>query len=348
MPEPVAPASPTQSAPTAPAAPVQAEPVQRASDIDIEKLSPGSPEYQDWRMGKLPKSEKTSAVKEGESATPEVQETTDTADSVTATAPTSRKPNLKTPADSENRFNEILEERGRLKQQLETLQEQLRKVSEPAKPASEPAEPIEVPAPRIDDLTDNGEPRFKTIAEWQDAVRAFDREQILKEVESRQAKTQEEQRRARVDKTINDGWKTRVAEAAKKYSDYDAVALNKDLKIPSGSLLENFLLDSEHGAHVLYELGKNPGELERISRIQNPQRQFRALLDIEAKFSAAPAAPAPKKITAVTAIPHEIGGSGTVLPDESEQAAIDAETDPQAVRRYIEAENRRALAKRKR
>lgn len=356
MPEPTAPAvvAPASAEP-APAPVSQPAAAQHAADIDIEKMSPASKEYQDWRMGKLPK---TSAVKQGDSVTPvdpnappaehadpATAKTTDAAGSEPALT---RKPNLKTPEDSEKRFNELLEERGRLKQQKEYLEEQIRQLTETDQPASDPAEADELQAPRLDDLDEQGKPKFQTIADWQDAVRAFDRKQILKEFETRQTKTQEEQRKAHVEQVINDGWKKRVGDAAKKYADYDAVALNPDLKIPAGSLLEAFLLDSEHGAHVLYELGKNPAELTRIAEIKNPQRAFRELLKIESKFSPA-AAPAPKRtITAAPPPPHEIGGSGAVLPDEIEQAAKEAEDDPQAVRRFINADTRRDLAKRKR
>jgi hypothetical protein len=282
-----------------------------------------------------------------DTAAPAPATTTDAAGSEPASP---QKPKQKTSEDSERRFQELLEDRGRLKQKVETMEEQLRQLTAADDPGSQPdSETAEERAPRMDDLDDNGRPLYKTLGEWHDAVRVYDREQILKEVRAEQTKSEETARQTEAQRVLNTGWRQKVAEASKKLPDYEAVALNPNLPIKQGSLVEAFVLDSDHGAHVLYELGKNPEELKRIAAIVNPQRQFRELLKIEAKFStsAPAAAAAPKKVTSAPAPPAEIGGSGSVPPDEREQAAKDSESDPAAVRRFIAADTRKRMARRK-
>jgi hypothetical protein len=82
-------------------------------------------------------------------------------------------------------------------------------------------------------------------------------------------------------------WDARVSEAKTELADFDAVAMNKDL--PVTPTMAEAIKESDLGAKVLYHLGKNPAEAERIAKL-SPLAQVRELGKIEAKLDASGAA----------------------------------------------------------
>lgn len=310
--------------------------------------------YDTWRMsGKLPSSADDSATSDETPAGDTGKETpasdgsgpsTETpaasaADSATA-QPQKRG---KTKEDTARRFEQILTENKTLKQRLEALE---RSVTPPApaasdKPTSQPAAAAK-PEPKIDDVDAQGQPKYKTLADYLAAVRQWDKDQLLTEVETRSTKQQQERARQEQLRIVNEGWNARVEKARTKYADFDDVALNPDLPIKEGSVADAFVLDSEHGAEVLYYLGQNPDVLATLAKL-NPMRQAKALFEIEAKFAKASSAGTPAKtVTSAPRPPHEVGGKGTQSPDEVEHAVKE---DDQAA--YAAAANRRDIARRK-
>jgi hypothetical protein len=118
--------------------------------------------------------------------------------------------------------------------------------------------------------------------------------------------------------------------------DFDTVALNPDLPIKVGTVVDAFILDSPVGTKVLYHFGKNPAELDRINKL-NPIAQARELTKIELKVSgSAASASSARPITQAPRPPHQVSGNGTVNKDAVEEAI-----EQQDVRSYMTEQNSR-------
>lgn len=319
-----------------------AAPVTESQEFTEDfQIPTGGQERHDWQMGKLP------AKKDAKTLEP--KETVDNADSApanpaetaadSAAAPPQKKG--KTQEDSERRWRELSENYGNAQRRIEELERKLS--APPAKsdtPNSQPAKVEAAKEPMLDDKDANGAFKYKDIAAFQKDHDAWLREDIRRELRETSEKTQKDQKLTESKAVIAKVWSEKVGKARQTYPDFDEIALNTTLPIHEGSVTDLFVLDSDHGAEVLYYLGKNPAELTRINAL-NPLRQARELYKIEDKLFSAPAPSAPK-ITRAPAPPHEVSGKGTVPPDETEQALED--DDFQA---YKAAENRKAILKAK-
>lgn len=272
--------------------------------------------------------------KPGDSATPP-------ADTAADSAAAQAQKRGKTKEDSERRYHEITLENRELRERLERIERAQQ--PPPAKdqatpPGSQPAAKAE---PKIDDVDEKtGQPKYKTLAEYMSARETWLEDKLLSRVQADAKKEQQARAQTEQQQIINQGWNAKVEPARKKYADFDAVALNPDLPIKAGSVPDAFVLDSEHGADVLYYLGQHPDVLDAINKT-NPLRQARELFLIEQKF-AKPATTSAKTASRAPAPPHEVSGQGTVPPDETDQALTD--DDFQA---YKASENRKALARAK-
>ena len=261
--------------------------------------------------------------------------------------------------------------RDRVKQ-LEAENEQLKKPNEEKKVEPEvKAEPEKLRArPKSDDQVD-GKPKYKDWSEYEDDLLAWNREKIFAEIDERSArKTQEAQIEA-VNQTIEQSWKERVNKSRELHADYDEVALDDKTGpgrlIQPGSLVDEWIMDSEHGAELLYYFGKNESELRKFENVSSwgktaTERRAavrRALVKLEDKITvvkdstdkekeAKPSEEEPAKKAAdevrVTKTPKpssEVGGRGNSLPDPV--AAAIADGSDAATRRYIEEQNRRDI-----
>lgn len=357
-----------------PTATATAEPVRDARDLDIEKMRPNSQEYRDWRMGrksaKEPSSEDLSATAASTTATEtedEEEETEVTAvkEAPPATAATAAESQAATTSEKKKarqRYHELVDlirakdaEISQLRQPKETHAEK------PAPQAGTVANQ-EITEPGMDDVDPKtGKPAYTTFGEYLKARDTWLEEHILKGSTERIEKAHNERMSQEQARQVTDQFRNRVDKAREKYADYDEIVGAPALHIPANSPMEASCVLSEHGAEMAYMLGQNPAEAERIAKLpafQQAREMF--LLELlaggwdglakDSRFQPRLTSSLKKKtVTAATAIPHEIGGSGQVLPDEVEQAAKDAESDddPQAVRRFIAASNRRDLARRK-
>lgn len=331
-----APAAPAGSAPATPAA-------TENSDLSI----PSGADYDEWRMsGKLPAAKDDSAASD-ENETPNTDDSatsSDTADTAAASAAAATAGKKgKTKEDTERRFQELLADRKRDRERIAELE---RTQTAPPKPATTPApQPAAAaaavePEPKIDDVDAKGEPKYKTLADYLAAARKWDRDQTLAEVDKRTTAKQQETARTEHLRVIHENWQTKVTAARTKYADFEKVAFADDLPIKEGSVTDAFVLDSEHGADVLYHLGQHRDELVALSKL-NPLRQARALFAIEQKF-AKPAATPAKKVTDAPRPPHEVNGGGRTAPDELEQAVKDGDEAA-----YFASANRRDVSRRK-
>jgi hypothetical protein len=129
----------------------------------------------------------------------------------------------------------------------------------------------------------------------------------------------------------------REEEARGKYDDFEQVAYNP--KLPVTETMAQTIQASEIGPDVIYYLGSNPKEAERIARL-NPLLQAREIGKIEAKLASNP--PAKKTTTAPAPIaPVTARTSGTPAYDTTDPRSVKAMSTSE----WIEAERLRQIKK---
>lgn len=230
-----------------------------------------------------------------------------------------------------------------------------RQTSQAAADANQPR-----PEPKIDDVDPKtGKAKYATFNDYLADVRKWDRENILREVQQTTQRTDQQRTQEAAERKVNESMNDKFIKARTKYADFDKVALGNHLTIPKGSVVDMFLVDSDHAGDVAYYLGQHPeicadfyecsGDKQTDGTVspyvnkgtaekpvlQNawrnkitPQRQFRKLMEIEAKFSGAQASAARpassvKPITRAGRPPHQTSGQGSVGKDAVEQAVED-------------------------
>jgi hypothetical protein len=382
---------------------VMTESAPQANQETLESMTPAQREH--WRLTgemqppkkessatpeKLPQKKEASAAASEEL---EEEESSEEPEAAAESEPARTQKRTGTPAPQ--RIKELLAERKRDREQLAEANRRLaaleQRQPEP-RPALERKEVVvaakkELRAePQLDDKDRNGKDKYedfnsyiKDLRKWDDerheAQLAQQREDLLKEFDTRQDKRTKEQEAARTNQVISQEWGKRVNEARKRYDDFDAVALDKMVPIREGSVADAFVLESQYGPDVLYYLATNPDELERLQGRAivgadgaitnfvgglNPIAQARALLEIEQQFSKPskkekkaqqeqleeefeeeeeePVLPA-KKVSAAPPPPRETASRGT--RPLSEEKAAGARGD---VAGYMKAANARELA----
>lgn len=142
------------------------------------------------------------------------------------------------------------------------------------KPADAPQLPPDPkdPEPTADKFTD--------YVEWQ---KSWMKWQIRQEKRQEQAARSAAEKQSAA-KAKADTWQGRVTEAKSEFSDFDSVAMNKDLTVTN--VMAEAITDSDLGPKILYELGKNPAEASRISKL-SPAAQAREIGKLEARLEAA-------------------------------------------------------------
>jgi hypothetical protein len=136
----------------------------------------------------------------------------------------------------------------------------------------------------------------------------------IRQVKRQEAAAAVSAQRAHAAKAQHETFQSRVEAAKAEHADYEAVAFHKDL--PVTVVMGDAIKDSELGASILYELGKNPDEAARIAKL-SPVAQVRELGKIEARLEAAKAAKAdsseepPTKKLAISKAPAPIRPLGS-------------------------------------
>lgn len=101
--------------------------------------------------------------------------------------------------------------------------------------------------------------------------------------------------------------------------------------------------DSEHGDAILGYLGEHPEEIDRLDTLPDPAAVIRAIARLEARITSSTSTqptPAKRGISAAPAPTTSLGRRATAPADESLAAVADGD-----VRRFIDVENRRELAR---
>ena len=154
-------------------------------------------------------------------------------------------------------------------QQIEALIQALNKVGGNANTKQETSQvqekPPEKPAkPKL--------AQFQTYEEYQSAVDAWEDQRdkyyddkLAYELKSRLSKADQEKQEISHRQTVADGWAQQVAKAREEFEDFDEIAFSPE--VPMSNAMMEAITTSEHGAKIAYELGTNPDEADRISRL---------------------------------------------------------------------------------
>lgn len=317
--------------------------------VSVDDLNPRSEEYRKWQStGELPA--KQILPLSDESAPSKPGETTDpVADAKEAESGTAAKPKKDKP--NQDRNWRALESRA------EKAERELAELKAKAAPADE-KKAESSPAPQaFNDLKAPERParpaltEFNTIAEFDVAMDKYDASMSEFQAKSQAYQTAKEhadKRQSEIvefNKKVEERWKGMVTKAEEKYSDFKTIALSDELakQIPPNSPVDEWALQSDVGAEMLYHLGKHPEELQRILALGRPA-QHRELAKLEDKLSEPEEKPAPKAKVVTDALPppRDVGGRFTSAMDE-EEAALKKDD----VGAYMAIANAKELARRR-
>jgi hypothetical protein len=246
------------------------------------------------------------------------------------------------------------------------------RIAKPADADAAEVEEVEVPAkadaksaakatprPKSTDLDANGKAKYADWEAYEDALLEWNTERVMAKVEESQSKREQERTIAAQNTKIEQSWGKRTEEARKLHEDFDDVALDPDgpgKHISRGSVVDQWILESDLGAEILYHFGSNLDDLLRYGKL-SPVAAARELTKLESKLSksseqddSASASGPRKSEVKVTKAPRpasEVGGRGTAAVDDVARALADDPTKSEdAMRRFMAAENRKDIAER--
>lgn len=177
--------------------------------------------------------------------------------------------------------------------------------------------------PREEDFPGNYEAYLDARVEWRTEQKLTERERkAQREAQERSQAEQQEKFRERLDKGFD------------KYPDFEEVALSPSVQV--NHTMAMVIGDSEFAADIMYHLGKNPKEADRIAAL-SPYAAAREIGKIEDKIAAAPA-----QTETVTAAPKPIR---TVSGNGRSQGTSDKETIDEFMRRENEKDRKRFLGR---
>lgn len=202
---------------------------------------------------------------------------------------------------------------------------ELEKGVKPASPAAddkakkEPPpdpEPVEPEMPSEDSYSDYNE-YDKALKQYKVDTKKYIADKVKWDVRqaeaTKAAKAERDASEAKVleeKKATEAVWSKRVADATKRHADWEKVALPKDgdgklVALQSSQLMDGFLLRSDLGAEILYELGKNPALAKEIAEDLDHYRAHKKLIRIEDRIQAeieAASKPLPEKAETAPAL----------------------------------------------
>lgn len=247
--------------------------------------------------------------------------------------------------DANARIRELAAENKRLKDQLATQQQPPQRTDVPPAPSpgqqqQRPQQQQQQPAPPKEPVPPDALNFKGTHAEYEAAMRKYQADLVNFLVEKRladdRAKVERDTQQRRIEQFNNEikaSWADQTTKAKAKYSDFQQVAI--DQKIPINEVMDRLILQSKHGAELLYKLGSNLAEAERISKL-DPLSCFKAMVLLEHGIEGAgaaapaggtaPASPAPKPQGSNAPPPvADLGARNGKPADEMEKALKDGD-----------------------
>ena len=178
-----------------------------------------------------------------------------------------------------------------------------------------------------------------------EALAEYKAKEVLRADREQREKERLEADTKAANQAIEESWKARLETAQAKHADFAEVAFSKDVQI--SPVMDGFILDSDIGPEILYYFGSHVDEANAIAAMP-PYKAARALAKIESGLGE-PSGESPKPKTPVTPITKAAKPATDLratqsAPTDERAAAIEAND----VTRFIEIENAKTVAKRKR
>lgn len=338
MPDPTdAPIAASSAAPDATPAPV-VDALDALNETDLHA----------WRMtGKLPAATPDPTSTAASSAAAPVEDQAVSTDTPTEPASEVGTPRAD-PRATENRIPELLADRAKERTRAERAERRVAELeagrSAPPAPETRPAASSAAPPasglvkPNPDDFP------YGTVDDgYLDALTDF---KVATTLAAERAKTAEADREVRTreqQQRKEDAFNERADKARARHADFNAVAMDAPTEIPQGSPVDLFILEDEHGPEILYHLQKpeNADERRRILKLE-PLAQLKACARLG---DALTAGDPPARSTSAPPPPPTLTTRATAADPVERALAIPGDAGTRA---YIDAENRRELARLKR
>jgi hypothetical protein len=182
------------------------------------------------------------------------------------------------------------------------------------------------PRPKSSDTKADGSAKYQTWEEYEDDLLTWREEKLRATVKGESEKAQQEAKKQELEQQLQATVRTRADEARKKYPDFDAKVMDKDLPIGGkDSVLYTWIMDPEntHGMDIAYHYATHREDLDKFNKL-SPFAQARELTRLEDKLSPTdtPAksdvavVTAPAKVTKAPPPAKEVGGRGASSGDE--------------------------------
>ena len=277
-----------------------------------------------------PKTSAETTETEGASETP-----VETSDPASAKPPGAKAEQRKKQLAAQ--IQEQLAERKRLDTEIADRQRKIAELNKapaaparPATPASElPKKPKQDDFPTWDEYEAAKDKYFEDLLAIKTSDLTKNQAQIVKDAiqaDRKERETAEQQAQIQeTNKQLENSWKKRLAATAKRHpEDFKEAAF---VQFPNGTFtpaMDEFLLESDHGAEILYRLGKDylegGDEAERIGKL-NPYRAAVALGEIEKQIAEELKPPVTKPVLPrATKPPTDLGGKNAAPEDEADAA----------------------------
>jgi hypothetical protein len=185
----------------------------------------------------------------------------------------------------------------------------------------------EKPRPKSTDKKADGTPKYQTWEEYEDDLLGWREEKLRATVKGESEKAQQEAKKQELEQQLQATVKTRADEARKKYPDFDAKVMDKDLPIGGqNSVLYTWIMDPEnvHGMDIAYHYANHREDLDKFNKL-SPFAQARELTRLEDKLSQSTTEKsdvkvvgAPPKVTKAPPPAKEVGGRGASSGNEED------------------------------
>lgn len=160
------------------------------------------------------------------------------------------------------------------------------------------------------------EPNVDDFEHYDDYVKA-DRQYMIDKAAWNVAQAYQQGQEEDARRKRDEGFQGRVAEARKKYEDFDRVVLTNPAFVQSDAVA-TLIKESEFGADVAYHLATNPDDMRRLNALP-PLLAAREFGKLESKLSAPPPTPEPRKLISQAPEPVQpVQPSAVVEKDEQE------------------------------